>query len=190
MSSTTVSGAHRYTATLCTGAETCVQAMHLSTQDQQTVRDCVSRYAMPSTFSVGGYFHWLVFRITNVFKAINGQSEWQMVQKIIETQALAIAEKAFHEGFEGKDLNSTPRYHLRQMVQSRSSALAEYAAYNLMEACLYAQNHPDKPANQLALDNGLDKLSDQVKDMIDKGAEGLSKARDVYRKSKGFFQRA
>ena len=128
-----VSNSHGHTALLCNNAETFVLAMHLSPEEQLIIRNCVSRYATPDTFS--GWLNWLVFRMTNAFTAFLGkQSEWQSGDKnVIHIRALAIAK---NKGFISPGAQDELHKKIQHIVYDNTLEQANA----LLKFCFYAQD--------------------------------------------------
>lgn len=185
MSSVFLDNSNRYTV-LCPGAETCIQAMHLPPSKQVIIRDCVSRYALPDTFS--GFLNWLVFRITNAFfYALVGKSVWQAAKTVIYDHAHHMA-GAEIVSLRARDFPPGTD-QLRQSIELRVECLVKRAVDKLLEACLYAQNRPGISMNQVVQEIDLENaLRDQIGTMVDEaytaGMEGLAQAREAYARSR------
>lgn len=67
---------------LYAGAEFWITAMELTENEETAVRNCVTRYSMPSTFN--GFLSWLAFRVKNAVLSISGKSEWIVTAKMIQ----------------------------------------------------------------------------------------------------------
>ncbi len=113
---------------LSSGAELCIQAMHLESQEEEIVRNCVSRYSTPSTFCET--LAWIVYRIQNAIKSIIGFSDWQIAKKTIEDRILAIFSKL--EKKCGQDLENAKIY---PFILETVHSLAYDTANRLLPFC-------------------------------------------------------
>lgn len=115
---------------LCGGGEECIRLMHFSHEhEKQAIRDCISRYAMPDTFS--GILNWLVYRVTNAFNSLFGSSEWQIAQNVIQLSAIRLAHQ---KGF----FSNSPR-EIQNKIQDMVAKNTLNQADSILEFCLSMQ---------------------------------------------------
>lgn len=77
---------------LSAASEQCLQRLHLQEPDQNTMREIISRYSPPQTFCQG--LSWIVYRICNAIASLFGASDWQKAQKMIQENAMRLANEA------------------------------------------------------------------------------------------------
>jgi hypothetical protein len=138
------------TLQLCSGAESYIQALHLNppmlkrfspekNTREQCIRSCVSRYAMPNTLS--GLPGWFIFRITNIFMAILGKSEWQKARKVVHECVSSIAKTLVGQIGVSKDTSWVVEDMLKN-VESHLVLFGNCAADKLLNRCLDVQSRP------------------------------------------------
>jgi hypothetical protein len=117
---------------LYSGPEGYIRTMHLSSAEEQIVRNCISRYAKPNTFC--GLLKWLVFRINNAFKTLQKkQSEWEKAQHAIHLRALVTAaERRILDPFAQDERNKNIQHIVWRFTTDR--------ACSLLHLCLKAQD--------------------------------------------------
>jgi len=74
---------------LCSAAELGIQNMHLTQEEEQTVRSIVQRYAYPQ--SCCQIICWGIYRIQQAIKSLFGHSDWRAAETVIKKRLLCIA---------------------------------------------------------------------------------------------------
>lgn len=117
----------------------CIHAMHFSNpQNREIMENCISRYDLPcNTF--GEALNWLIYRITNAIKSLWGQSDWQIAERTVSSNACTIARAALSRKLGGRAAISDQLY---MTIAFRAEDLATRAAKNLLGECWHVQNYP------------------------------------------------
>lgn len=175
-------------------AVACINAMHLPhPQDREIVENCISRYDWPCT-TFGEALNWLIYRITNAIKSLWGQSDWQIAERTVSSNASVIARATLSRKLDGSAVISLS-HQLRTTLESRADYLATRAAKNLLKECWRVQNYPlctleERESFSLKLLE-LDlvyAMNDQIGSIVDEvfnpGIDNLAEARAVYMRSR------
>ncbi len=112
-------------------AETVLWAMHLPKEDQNKVRDCIHKYAMPETFCEK--IKWVFHRAINAVKHICGKSDWQVSERIIRDRAWKMISPWFDS-----PLNPLPQ-KLKTQLEDKITGVVNATAAALLSTCLRAQ---------------------------------------------------
>jgi hypothetical protein len=126
---------------LCQGAEDCLAVLDLTRTDQEIVRNCISRYSLPSTFCE--LLGWLAFRVTNTFKALYGASEWQKAKEVIQNHMFGVAAQ------EGLSFQQNPQSKLEKKIKSAASQVIDDYATRVLDLCLLAEDSKSTSSENL-----------------------------------------
>jgi hypothetical protein len=100
-----------------------IRAMHLTNaQDELWVKDCIAKYAQPDTLCQT--VTWVIYRIVNIFKAIFGQSDWQIAESKVSAD-LKIQFRVLHHENPQNELEAKIRRTMESNAEHLSSFLLE-----------------------------------------------------------------